>query len=263
MTYCTTCGTPQESGTPFCTGCGKQMSTAPSAATGTAWPTRSHPRGRLVAAVTTLVLLLGGGGVAAWAALTHAGGPPEPPGPLPNQPHSATSSPARNDPSRSGSAPLWGASVSASCVLPSSQDAGGTIVGYEPENAIDGLPDTAWRCGGNGIGQRLEISFPSTVTLTSVGMVPGYAKTDPYDGTDRYAQNRRISAVRYMFDDGSAVTQNFDTSASHRSLQTLALPNVSTSHVTITILNSVSGEATGGSQPFDRVAISEVAISVR
>ncbi len=92
--------------------------------------------------------------------------------------------------------------------------------------------------------------------------MPGYAKTDPVDGTDRYAQNRRISAVRYTFDDGSAVTQLFDTNASHRFIQTIALPNVSTSHVTITILGSVEGQATGGKQPFDKVALSEVTLSV-
>ena len=100
------------------------------------------------------------------------------------------------------------------------------------------------------------------MTLTGIGIVPGYAKTDPVDGTDRYAQNRRISAVRYTFDDGSAVTQSFDTDASYRSVQTLVLPNVPTTHVTLTILSSVNGEATGGQQPFDKVAISEVAFWV-
>ncbi|HEU0090282.1 MAG TPA: hypothetical protein VFQ77_21940 [Pseudonocardiaceae bacterium] len=113
------------------------------------------------------------------------------------------------------------------------------------------------------MGQWLEIRFPDRVTLTSIGIVPGYAKTDPNDGTDRYAQNRRISAVRYTFDDGSTVTQSFDTSASYRSLQTVALPQVATSQVTITILGSVSGEATSGQQPFNKVAISEVAVSTR
>lgn len=94
-------------------------------------------------------------------------------------------------------------------------------------------------------------------------MVPGYAKTDPLDGTDRYAQNRRVSAVRYTFADDRNFTQSFDTSISSRSVQTIALPDVSTSHVKITILSSVSGEATGGQPPFGKVAISEVAVSVR
>ncbi|MGH3835971.1 MAG: hypothetical protein ACRDSF_09740, partial [Pseudonocardiaceae bacterium] len=85
----------------------------------------------------------------------------------------------------------------------------------------------------------------------------------PSDGTDRYAQNRRISAVSYTFDDGSTVTQSLGTGALDRSTQTVSLPNVSTSHMTITILSSVRGEATGGQEPFDKVAISEIAVSVR
>jgi hypothetical protein len=93
--------------------------------------------------------------------------------------------------------------------------------------------------------------------------VPGYAKTDVKDGTDRYAQNRRISAVEYAFDDGRTFTQNFDTSALHRNPQTRILPNVSTSHVKITILGSVSGQANNGQPPFDQVAISEITISVQ
>ena len=45
--------------------------------------------------------------------------------------------------------------------------------------------------------------------------------------------------------------------------QTITLPDVSTGHVTITVLGSVNGEATGGQAPFDKIAISEVAVSVR
>jgi hypothetical protein len=145
----------------------------------------------------------------------------------------------------------------------SSHDSSGTFFTYGPEKTIDNLPDTAWRCDGDGVGQRLEIDFPGKVTLMSIGMVPGYAKIDPRDGTDRYAQNRRISAVSYTFDDGSTITQSFDTSVHYRHLQTIPLPNVSTSHVTITILSSMGGEATGGQQPFNKVAISEIAVSVR
>lgn len=270
MIYCTDCGTPRESGSPFCTGCGNRGDVALSAPTiitprpspATDPTTYPRPRGRLVVAVAALVLFLGGG-VAAWVVLTHRADPAAPPSPPPGQPQIAASSGAQSDSPRNIPVSPGTVSASASCVSSPSQDRGGTTVTYGPEKTVDSLPNTAWRCDGDGVGQRLEISFPGRVTLTSIGLVPGYAKTDPYDGTDRYAQNRRISAVRYTFDDGSAVSQNFDTSSSYRSIQTLALPNVSTSHVTITILSSVSGEATGGQQPFDKVAISEVAVPVR
>lgn len=255
MIYCTNCGTPRGSGSQFCTGCREQMSAAS--------PTHPRPRGRLAGALIVLVLFLGGGGFATWVALNHDSSPPAAPSPPLDQSGDAASPPAGSDPSRTGWTSARISSAAALCVSLSSHDAGGTFFTYGPEKTIDNLPDTAWRCDGDGVGQRLEISFQNKVTLTSIGMIPGYAKTDPHDGTDRYAQNRRISAVNYTFDDGSTVTQSFDTSLRYRYLQTIPLPNVSTSHVTITILSSMSGEAIGGQLPFNKVAISEIAVSVR
>jgi hypothetical protein len=43
--------------------------------------------------------------------------------------------------------------------------------------------------------------------VLSVGILPGYAKVDPCDGVDRFAQNRRPTTVTWTFDDGSTVTQ--------------------------------------------------------
>ncbi|MGH3914079.1 MAG: NADase-type glycan-binding domain-containing protein [Pseudonocardiaceae bacterium] len=263
MIYCTRCGTPQESGSPFCTGCGNQANPAPS----TPFPPSpalgptTHPRrrDRFVIVLVALVLLLGGG-AAAWAVLAHRVDPPAPPDALPPQPQAAASPTTLNDQPQNVPGTVLASAV---CVSSSSQDRGGNPVTYEPAKAVDGLLDTAWRCDGDGTGQQLRVSFPGRVILTSIGMVPGYAKIDPYDSTDRYVQNRRISAVGYTFDDGSTVRQSFDTSASARALQTIALPDVSTSQVTITIFGSVSGEATNGQQPFDKVAISEVSVSVR
>lgn len=267
MIYCTTCGAPQEAGIQFCTGCGKQLD-ASLATAGPAWPQDGWAtgptgnRGRRWIVLAGLVLLLGGGaGVATWVALAHDADPSpsvaQPPAPAPP----LNPGPAPGDPPPSGPVSSGTISASALCVSSTSNDAGGNRITYGPEQAVDGLPDTAWRCDGDGVGQQLEISFPELVTLAGIGMVPGYAKTDPYDGTDRYAQNRRISAVRYTFDDGSEVTQNLDTDASHRSPQLIALPGVSTGHVTITILSSVSGDRIGEQQPSDRVVISEVIFS--
>jgi hypothetical protein len=259
MTYCTNCGTSREPGNRFCTDCGEQASTASS--------THPHSRGRFVIALAALVLLLGGSGVAAWATLAHRTASPPVPSPAtqPNQPQAVTSPPDQRHPSRTASDLLRTASASASCTpSPPGYEAGGTtLFTYGPEKAIDGLPDTAWRCNGNGFGQSLKISFQSEVTLTSIGIIPGFAKTDPGDQTDRYAQNRRISKVQYTFDDGRTFTKDFDTSTSSRSAQSLSLPNVSTNNVTITILDSVPGEATNGRQAFDRVAISEIIVSGR
>lgn len=162
------------------------------------------------------------------------------------------------------SAGLWGGlrgpTVTATCVLPPSKDSFGTQVDYDVRNVVDGRADTAWRCPGDGVGQELHVDLGRWTTVRTVSLLPGYAKTDPVDLTDRYAQNRRIAAVRYTFDGGATVEQRFDTSVANRSPQTLTVPAVQTRHLTITILDSVPGVAVGDVSPFDRVAISEVSV---
>lgn len=149
-------------------------------------------------------------------------------------------------------------SATASCVSPTGQDSAGNVFDYEPARAIDGQADTAWRCDHDGVGQTLTIHFGQTVRLTGMGIIPGFAKVDPYDGTDRYLQSRRISSVRYQFDDGSTVDQNFDLSSGSRDLQTTTFTPRQTSSVAITIVSSIPGQTVNGFAPVDKVAISEV-----
>lgn len=40
--------------------------------------------------------------------------------------------------------------------------------------------------------------------------MPGYAKVDPVDGTDRFQQNRVVTSVEYRFDDGTSVRATLD-----------------------------------------------------
>lgn len=254
MSYCTNCGTPRKPGNQFCTGCGGQVSPAASA--------HLRLRSGLVVAVAALALI--GGGVTTWVVLTHGSSSPAAARDVtsPDQPQATAPVADPSDPSQAVSNSSRIASASASCESGPSEDAGSKTVTYEPEKVIDEFPDAAWRCPGNGVGQSLRINFQGKVTLTSIGMVPGYAKIDSADRTDRYVQNRRISTVSYTFDDGSAEQQTFDTDARNRSVQTIPLPNVSTSHVVITILSSVAGEAIGDQSPRDYVAISEVTVTV-
>lgn len=268
MIYCANCGNHLGPGSRFCSGCGAAPGPVP--AHGNGWVVApqapSAASSRLVIGLIVLLLFVGGGGALAWATLMRGGDSVPSPVPLVAQPLAqpggVASYPVPSAPLVHVPAATWGTSASASCVSSPSHDAGGTTVTYGPEKAVDGASDTAWRCDGDGIGQQLDVSFPGQMTLASVGLVPGYAKTDAYDGTDRYTQNRRISAVRYTFDDGSSVIQNFDTTTVP-GLQAIALPNVSTSHLTITILGSVDGQTTNGQPPADKVAISEVAVSLR
>ena len=45
------------------------------------------------------------------------------------------------------------------------------------------------------------------MTLEAVGLVPGYAKVDPTDGTDRFTQNHTVTGVTWYFDDASSTEQ--------------------------------------------------------
>jgi len=143
--------------------------------------------------------------------------------------------------------------ASASCQSPSSVDAAGNAVTYESANIYDGDTSTAWRCDGNGVGERITIALPEETAIGEVGLVPGYAKTDARSGVDRYAENNRITRVRWLFSDGSSVTQRLDGSADMRDLQTIRIPKAITGQVVIEILSSTPG-------PRNTVAISDVRI---
>ncbi|MGH3366633.1 MAG: NADase-type glycan-binding domain-containing protein [Nocardioidaceae bacterium] len=127
----------------------------------------------------------------------------------------------------------------ASCRSPSSVDAGGNRIGYPATNTIDQDPTTAWRCPGNGRGVTLKFNLEGKQRIAAVGLIPGYAKTDPYSGVDRYAENRRIGRVRWTFDSGRWVTQTLRTTPQDSGLQMMRIPPVRSGSVTLTLKGSV------------------------
>jgi hypothetical protein len=129
----------------------------------------------------------------------------------------------------------------ASCRSEPSVDAGGNRVAYPANHMLDSDPGTAWRCDGPGRGVTLAFNLAQRRTVAAVGLVPGYAKTDAFSGVDRYAENRRITRVRWTFDGGAWVEQTLDTAASNRSLQMLRVPPVPSKRVTLTIEDSAEG----------------------
>ena len=143
--------------------------------------------------------------------------------------------------------------ASASCVSPSGVDAAGNRVGYSPRNIYDGDMSTAWRCDGDGRGEKLTIGLPGPTVVGEVGLIPGYAKTDPRSGDDRYAENNRITQVRWVFDDGTSIEQKLDGSPRNRDLQTIRIPKTKASEVVVEILETISG-------PRNTTAVSEVRI---
>ncbi len=139
----------------------------------------------------------------------------------------------------------------ASSTAPDSTDAGGAPVSFGVENTIDGDPTTTWRTEGDGVGESLTYRFEAgPVYVTRVGLIPGYAKVDPVDGTDRFDENRRVVQVRWTFDDGRTVVQDFSEAPD---LQRVGFPPVLTSGVTVEVLATTDGVR-------DFTAISEVEV---
>jgi hypothetical protein len=142
---------------------------------------------------------------------------------------------------------------SASCTAPPSVDSAGNQVSYEPPLAYDGDLTTAWRCNGDGVGQTLTLNLPEEVRIGELGLVPGYAKTDPRSGADRYAENNRLTRVRWTFPDGTSFEQGLDGSPTNRDMQTFRIPLTAASEVTLEVLASAPGQR-------NTIAVSEIRI---
>jgi hypothetical protein len=142
---------------------------------------------------------------------------------------------------------------SATCRAPSSVDAAGNPVTYPASNAHDGDLTTAWRCNGDGVGQSITLTLAEEAEIGEVGIVPGYAKTDPASGEDRYAENNRLTRVRWTFADGSQVVQRLDGSPGNRSMQTRRIAPTRSDSVVIEVLASTPGER-------DTIAVSELRV---
>jgi hypothetical protein len=89
-------------------------------------------------------------------------------------------------------------SIAASSVLP---DQGS--VDYAPANLVDGWSDTCWaeNAAGYGVGEYVEFTWPSPVTISQVRIVAGYDKTA--SGWDRWVSNGRVRTFDLVFSDGS------------------------------------------------------------
>jgi hypothetical protein len=141
------------------------------------------------------------------------------------------------------------------CQAPPAKDSAGHPVSYEPGNMTDGDPSTAWRCDGSGVNHVATFGFAPSTTIHQVGLINGYAKVDPTDGANRYGEYRRITAVTWTFSDGRSVKQILMDG--NEGLQTLAVPDVVTSQVTMKIESTTKPGST--SKTRNAVLVSEVA----
>ena len=156
--------------------------------------------------------------------------------------------------------PLQVADVSATCTARGSTDSRGNLVKFSSSNVIDGDSGTAWRCEGNGSGVALTLVLAAPSQVTQVGAIPGYARIDPYNGDDRFTENRRVTSLHWVCLDpaGNTVATYDQDFADSRQMQTAEVPNFAR-------CSSVRAEISGTTQPGrrDYTAISEIALAGR
>ncbi len=99
-------------------------------------------------------------------------------------------------------------SVAVPAEAPVGNDFCGNPTTFGAANLFDGVVDTAWRMAGDATGEELTITLDGSHDIREVGLVPGYAKVDTCDGSDRFPQNRRVLKVTWLFDDGTTVSQD-------------------------------------------------------
>lgn len=101
---------------------------------------------------------------------------------------------------------------------PAGVDLSGNRVTYPVSHMFDRRSETAYRVNGDATGTVLTFTLPRPHTVTMVGLINGYAKTD--GGTDWYPRQHRITRVAWVFDDGTRVEQDLKLT---REMQQLAV----------------------------------------
>lgn len=179
-------------------------------------------------------------------------GTPTPRGGAGQQPTSSAQAEATLLPTSQASKPAAQATpiINGSAPAPAGQDAQGRPVSYDFANLTDGDPATAWRSPGNS-GIWLQYRYTEPVLVSSIALIPGYAKRDQASGVDRFTENRRITKARIVFANKQSIEATFRDAPEMQSVP-LAQP-IATTFVRIEVL-----ETTEGSRDF--TAISELVI---
>jgi Protein of unknown function (DUF2510) len=218
-------------------------------------PGRTGNRTALLVAATCLLLVVAG--VVLYAVMRH---PDSGASTLPTPTGSPTGrTPTTRTPVPTSTPPAQVTNVAAEAAIsapPSSadaEDASRARVSFGTDHLADGSAVTAWRMDGDGTGRVLTFRFPSPIRVLKIGIINGYAKTDPADHTDRYLQNRRVAYATWSFDDGTSAPQQL---RSTRMMQRLTLSSPTVTKVVSLRIDSVAG----GTPGHDFTAISEIEI---
>jgi len=140
---------------------------------------------------------------------------------------------------------------------PSSNDVTGEPVTFDAPNLLDADPATSWRMAGDGTGAELTFTFAAPVTLTSVGVVNGWAKTsvdDAGQAFDWYHGNRRVLSAEWVVGTDTFPQALADTTE----LQSLDIEPTETATVTLRLVE-VSPPGTGADSR-DYTALSDVSL---
>ena len=115
-------------------------------------------------------------------------------------------------------------------------DTCGNIVSYPGNNLTDGQAETAWRVDGDGQGHWIQFNFEDAVMLTSVHILPGYAKHDPCNTSiDWCLKNRIPQRVRLQASSGEQIELAIDNGCAW---QAFDIGPWRTTSLRITILSS-------------------------
>jgi hypothetical protein len=111
--------------------------------------------------------------------------------------------------------------VEATCTARGSTDSRGNPVDFKPENTVDGDPAKAWRCDGNGVGTTITYSLAAPTRIVQVGAIPGYDRVDPFNGDDRFFENRRVQSANWLCLDaaGTALATSAQSFVDDRAMQ--------------------------------------------
>lgn len=114
---------------------------------------------------------------------------------------------------------------------------------------VDSSDTSIWRCRGDGVGETAKFTFDSPVNLAAIRVVNGNTVW-----TDRYSAERRITAIRWTFDDGSFFDQGM--APNDRALQEVRFPETRTTEIKLEILAAT--DPGDDSSLSDAVSISEL-----
>jgi hypothetical protein len=239
--YCLTCHAQLEPGDRRCWHCGRK--TRPVLYPGALYA--------IVVAVLALVLYIGVNRL--WdAARDHGKAEAAPPPTTPTTLPPTTAPPTSTAPTVAPPAqPVKATGVDVSSQTGSATNGCGQSTSYDAANLQDGDPSTAWRVKGDGTGQTIRLTLPGPTHLTSVGLLPGYAKVDSCTSADRFKQMRKVSSVTWTFDGGAEVAQTFQP--------TTEIQNQAVDVVTTTVTIEITATAPGDGS-LDYTPISEIAL---